>query len=65
MEAGHQPAADHPWDSYRFGISGSIFAHCSSVRSTTCLLTGLASGESNIPIFMKKQAFKSFVISRA
>ena len=32
------------------GISGSIFFHCSSVRYTTRLLTGLTSGELNIHI---------------
>lgn len=32
-----------------FGIRGSIFFHCSSVRYTTRLLTGLTSGEMHIP----------------
>jgi hypothetical protein len=31
------------------GMRGSIFFHCSSVRYTTRLLTGLTSGEMNIP----------------
>lgn len=31
------------------GIRGSIFFHCSSVRYTTRLLTGLTSGETHIP----------------
>jgi len=32
-----------------FGMRGSIFFHCSSVRYTTRLLTGLTSGEMHIP----------------
>ena len=32
-----------------FGIRGSIFFHCSSVRYTTRLLTGFTSGETHIP----------------
>jgi hypothetical protein len=32
-----------------FGMRGSTFSHCSSVRYTTRLLTGLTSGEMHIP----------------
>lgn len=47
-----------------FGMRGSIFCHCSSVRYTTRLLTGLTSGELNIPKISGKQTFKSLAISR-
>lgn len=47
------------------GISGSIFLHCSSVRYTTRLLTGLTSGEVNISKLSEKQTLKSAAISRA
>jgi hypothetical protein len=46
------------------GIRGSIFLHCSSVRYTTRLLTGLTSGELNIPKIAGKQTLKSIAISR-
>jgi len=46
------------------GMRGSIFFHCSSVRYTTRLLTGLTSGESNIQLLLKEQALKSCAISR-
>lgn len=48
-----------------FGIRGSIFRHCSSVKYTTRLLTGLTSGEVNIPKTLGKQTVNSFAISRA
>jgi hypothetical protein len=48
-----------------FGISGSIFRHCSSVKYTTRSLTGLTSGEPNIPKISEKQTFNSLAISRA
>jgi hypothetical protein len=48
-----------------FGMRGSILFHCSSLRYTTRLLTGLTSGESNIHIISEKQALKSCAISRA
>src|SRR5512139_362175 len=48
-----------------FGMRGSIFFHCSSVRYTTRLLTGLTSGELTIYIISEKQALKSCAISRA
>ena len=47
------------------GIRGSIFFHCSSVRYTTRLLTGLTSGELNIPKTSGKQTVNSLAISRA
>ena len=47
-----------------FGMRGSIFFHCSSVRYTTRLLTGLTSGELTIHIISEKQALKSCAISR-
>ena len=46
------------------GMRGSIFFHCSSVRYTTRLLTGLTSGELNIPKISGKQTVKSLAISR-
>jgi len=45
-------------------MRGSIFFHCSSVRYTTRLLTGLTSGELNIPKISEKQTVKSLAISR-
>lgn len=47
------------------GMRGSIFFHCSSVRYTTRLLTGLTSGELNIPKTLGKQTVNSLAISRA
>jgi hypothetical protein len=47
-----------------FGMRGSIFLHCSSVRYTTCLLTGLTSGEVNIQNISEKQTLNSLAISR-
>lgn len=46
------------------GIRGSIFFHCSSVRYTTRLLTGLTSGEMHIPKIQGVQGLISFAISR-
>ncbi len=48
-----------------FGMRGSIFFHCSSVRYTTRLLTGLTSGKLNIPKMSGKQTVNSIAISRA
>lgn len=48
-----------------FGMRGSIFLHCSSVRYTTRVLTGLTSGEVNIPKMLEKQTVNSIAISRA
>ena len=48
-----------------FGMRGSIFLHCSSVRYTTRLLTGFTSGEVNIPKTLGKQTVNSIAISRA
>jgi hypothetical protein len=48
-----------------FGIRGSIFRHCSSVKYTTRSLTGLTSGEPNIPKLSEKQTLNSLAISRA
>jgi len=47
------------------GIWRLIFRHCSSVKYTTRSLTGLTSGESNIPKIIEKQTLNSFAISRA
>jgi hypothetical protein len=47
------------------GMRGWIFFHCSSVRYTTRLLTGLTPGESNIHIISENQVLKSCAISRA
>ena len=46
------------------GMSGSIFRHCSSVRYTSHFLTGLTSGEVNIPKISEKQTLKSLAMSR-
>jgi len=50
------------------GLSGtrcSIFLHCSSVRNTTRLLTGLTSDESRIHIIPEKRVVRLCAISRA
>ena len=47
------------------GMRGLIFAHCSSLRYTTRSLTGLTSGESNIPKTLGKQTVNSLAISCA
>jgi len=48
-----------------FGMRGSILRHCSSVKYTTRLLTGLTSGEVNISKTFEKQTVKSIANSRA
>ena len=48
-----------------FGIRGSIFRHCASVKYTTRSLTGLTSGEPNILKISEKQTLNSLAISRA
>jgi len=48
-----------------FGTWRLIFRHCSSVRYTTRSLTGLTSGEPNIPKISEKQTLTSLAISRA
>ena len=47
-----------------FGIWRLTFRHCSSVKYTTRLLTGLTSGEPNIPKISKQQTLNSLAISR-
>jgi len=47
------------------GIKGSILHHCSSVKYTTRLPTGLTSGELTIPKRSEKQTVKSIAKSRA
>jgi hypothetical protein len=48
-----------------FGIWRLTFRHCSSVKYTTRSLTGLTSGEPNIPKRSEKQTLNSLAISRA
>ena len=48
----------------RWGINGSIFFHCSSVRYTTLSFTGLTSGEPYIQNILGEQLLNSHAISR-